>query len=295
MGAGFNFTNLSEALQQLVDAIKALKPIGLNINYHFNMDGESDDESFDTFAILFLEKTNFDNVEFVLKDMETNNVDNRNFYSLIKYIIVENKIDNIVSKMAIEYAFKNAEKTDNYDFLGLFADSDITIPLYMKTRNKDLLEFILTDLGGFDKKQFSEEFMDIVVKNIDRDTYLDMTLFPELAPNQTISTKQMNNRIQHNALVTKKYDDAVKRRVADISLGLGYAQLDNQVQSIIPSLVLQEIANQSVDFSGIPAQEVYNIIKHINEGTTNKTVRLGQPSNFADAKDEFDDDDVIEI
>ena len=115
------------------------------------------------------------------------------------------------------------------------------------------------------------------------------------APNQTISTKQMNNRIQHNALVTKKYDDAVKRRITDISLGLGYAQLDNQVQSIIPSLVLQEIANQSVDFSGIPAQEVYNIIKHINEGTTNKTVRLGQPSNFADAKDEFDDDDVIEI
>ena len=28
------------------------------------------------------------------------------------------------------------------------------------------------------------------------------------------------------------------------------------------------------------------LVMHINEGTTNKTIRLGQPSNFTDAKEE---------
>ena len=226
--------------------------------------------------------------------MENNNDGNGNFYRLIAYMMSQSLWidDPTVLKMIIEYTFKNAKQLNDYDFLELFAENDTTIRIYMKTRNKDLLEFIIKNLGGFDKNQFSEEFMDIVVKNIDRDSYLDMMTVP-ITPN--LSLKEKVWRDKHNALVTKKYDDAVKRRVADVSLGLGYAQLDNQVQSIIPSLVLQEIANQSVDFSGMPAQEVYNIIKHINEGTTNKTVRLGQPSNFADAKDEFDDDDVIEI
>ena len=290
MGAGFNFTNLPEALQQLVDAIKALKPIGLNINYHFNMDGEPSDEGFDTFAILFLEQNNFDNVEFVLKDMETNNSRNQNFYSLIKYMLDENKIDNVVSKMALEYAFKNAEQTDNYDFLGLFADSEITIPWYMKTRNQDLLDFILANLGGFDKKQFSEEFMDIVVKHVGRDEYFDMTLFPDLPPNTKISSKQMNNRIQHNALVTKKYDDAVKRRVADVSAGLGYRG--------IPNLVLDAIIGETVDTSGMTAYKVDKIIGKFNLWKTDTTMRIGEnedvyQSQFKDAY--IQDDDVIEI
>jgi hypothetical protein len=287
MGAGFNFTNLPEALQQLIDAIKALKPIGLNINYHFNMDGEPSDEEFDTFEILFLEQNNFDNVEFVLKDMETNNSNNQNFYSLIKYMLDEHKIDNVVSKMIIEYAFKNAEKTDNYDFIGLFAERDITIPLYMKTRNQDLLEFILENLDGFDKNQFSEEFMDIVVKHVGRDEYFDMTLFPELVPNQTISSKQMNNRIQRNALVAKKYDDAVKRRVTDVSAGFGYQG--------IPSLQLQAIIDETVDTSGMTAYKVDKIIDKFNIWKTDTTMRIGENEDLFNSHFQDAQDDLIEI
>ena len=279
MGAGFNFTNLPEALQQLVDAIKALKPIGLNINYHFNMDGESDDESFDTFAILFLEKTNFDNVEFVLKDMESNNSNNHNFYSLIKYMMDEHKIDNVVSKMAIEYAFKNAEKTDNYDFLGLFADSDITIPLYMKTRNEDLLEFILANLGGFNKQHFSEEFMDIVVKHVDRDTYIQMRTIP-ITPN--FSKIDIGLTKIRNKETIKKYDDAVKRRVADVSAGLGYQGM--------PNLVLDAIIGETVDTSGMTAYKVDKIIGKFNLWKTDTTMRIGEnediyQSAFKDAQE----------
>jgi hypothetical protein len=83
----------------------------------------------------------------------------------------------------------------------------------------------------------------------------------------------------------KGYDKAAKERAVEVSLGLGYAQMENQEHSTIPSLVLQEIVNQSADLSGMPAWQVYQIVKHINEGTTDKTVRLGQPSNFEDAKE----------
>jgi hypothetical protein len=83
----------------------------------------------------------------------------------------------------------------------------------------------------------------------------------------------------------KAYDKAAKERAVEVSLGLGYAQMENQEHSTIPSLVLQEIVNQSADLSGMPAWQVYQIVKHINEGTTDKTVRLGVPSNFEDAKE----------
>jgi hypothetical protein len=35
----------------------------------------------------------------------------------------------------------------------------------------------------------------------------------------------------------------------------------------------------------MPAWQVYQIVKHINEGTTDKTTRLGVPSNFEDAEE----------
>jgi hypothetical protein len=84
----------------------------------------------------------------------------------------------------------------------------------------------------------------------------------------------------------KGYDKAAKKRAVDVSLGLGYAQMDNQVQSTIPTLVLQQIVDESADLSGMPAWQVYQIVKHINEGTTDKTIRLGVENKFADAKEE---------
>lgn len=300
MRGEFNFANL----QQLVDAINALKTVGLTINYNWIEEG--DQRTSDIFQLLLDEKDDFNNVEYVLKDMENNNDRNRNFYRLIAYLMYQpiwtadlkkylvDQINTTVLKMIIEYTFKNAKQLNDYDFLGLFAENDTTIRIYMKTRNEDLLEFIIKNLGGFDTKQFTNEFMDIVVKHVDRDSYLEMTTMPltegyqgnRLPVPQTI----MNRRIKYNALVTKKYDDAVKRRVTDISAGFGYQE--------IPTAVLDAIVGQSVDTSGMTAYKVNKIIDKFNIWKTDTTMRIGENEDnfqpeFQDAEDE--DDDVIEI
>lgn len=304
MRGEFNFSNL----QQLVDAINALKTVGVTIDYRYTPGVHID---FDMFDMLLWEKNDFVNVEYVLKDMENNNDRNRNFYSLIDYLLQEDqigtilddpeeppkisiliqKINTTVAKMVLEYTFKNAEQTDNYDFIGLFEGKLNTIPLYMKTRNEDLLNFILENLNVFDKKQFTKKFMDIVVKNIDRDTYLDMTAMIIL-PNMSDDTKAW--RLKHNAFITKKYDDAVKRRVTDISAGFGYQG--------IPNLQLQAIIGEAVDTSGMTAYKVDKIIDKFNIWKTDTTMRAGaQEQNQAQFKDAYaqddddDDDDVIEI
>jgi hypothetical protein len=233
--------------------------------------------------------------------MENNNDDNGNFYQLIDYIhnqsigkkYLIDQINTTVLKMIIEYAFKNAKQLNDYDFLGLFAENDTAIQIYMKTRNEDLLDFIIKNLSKFDKKQFTKQFMDIVVKNIDRDSYLDIMASP-ITPNLSLGEKGW--RIQHNALVTKKYDDAVKRRVADVSAGLGYQGM--------PNLVLDAIIGETVDTSGMTAYKVDKIIGKFNLWKTDTTMRIGEnedayQSQFKDAyiqdDDDAPDDEIIEI
>lgn len=282
MRGEFNFANL----QQLVDAINALKTVNLTIDYRYPIPGQTD---FDIFDMLLCERNDFVNVEYVLKDMENDNDRNKNFYSLILYLMEDEElvkeIDITVAKMALEYTFKNAKRLDNYDFLGLLAENDTTIPLYMKTGNQDLLEFILSNLGGFDKKQFTDKFMDIVVKNLDRDSYVEMMTAP-ITPNMSIKLKDKFNK--HNALVTKKYDDAVKRRVTDISAGFGYQE--------IPTAVLDAIVGQTVDTSGMTAYKVNKIIDKFNIWKTDTTMRIGEnEDNFQPEFQDAKDDDVIEI
>jgi hypothetical protein len=143
-------------------------------------------------------------------------------------------------------------------------------------------------LGGFNQTQFTEEFMDIVVKNIDRDSYLEIMASPITSD---LSLKEKVWRKKHNALVTKKYDDAVKRRVADVSAGLGYQGM--------PNLVLDAIIGETVDTSGMTAYKVDKIIGKFNLWKTDTTMRIGEnedvyQSQFKDAYPQ-DDDDVIEI
>ena len=167
---------------------------------------------------------------------------------------------------------------------------------YRKYPNPKIIDFIVEFISWFDPTIWNPQVcskIDVpdyifkgIVKQINRDD------FYEKIHNQLIemNSDQLNDPeiiermrdIKDNFM--KAYDKAAKQRAVEVSLGLGYAQFDNQEQSTIPSLVLQEIVNQSADLSGMPGWQVYQIVKHINEGTTDKTVRLGQPSNFEDAK-----------
>ena len=166
---------------------------------------------------------------------------------------------------------------------------------YRKYPNPKIIDFIVEFISWFDPTIWNPQVcskIDVpdyifkgIVKQINRDD------FYEKIHNQLIemNSDQLNDPeiiermrdIKDNFM--KAYDKAAKQRAVEVSLGLGYAQFDNQEQSTIPSLVLQEIVNQSADLSGMPGWQVYQIVKHINEGTTDKTVRLGQPSNFEDA------------
>ena len=166
---------------------------------------------------------------------------------------------------------------------------------YRKYPNPKIIDFIVEFISWFDPTIWNPQVcskIDVpdyifkgIVKQINRDD------FYEKIHNQLIemNSDQLNDPeiiermrdIKDNFM--KAYDKAAKQRAVEVSLGLGYAQFDNQEQSTIPSLVLQEIVNQSADLSGMPGWQIYQIVKHINEGTTNKTIRLGQPSNFEDA------------
>ena len=168
---------------------------------------------------------------------------------------------------------------------------------YRKYPNPKIIDFIVEFISWFDPTIWNPEVcskIDVpdyifkgIVKQINRDDFYQeiqdqlIGMYSDQLNDPEIIERMRD--IKDNFM--KAYDKAAKQRAVDISLGLGYAQFDNQEHSIIPSLVLQQIVNQSVDLSGIPAQDVYKLVKHINEGTTNKTIRLGQPSNFADAKE----------
>jgi hypothetical protein len=193
------------------------------------------------------------------------------------YIPTETMIQNV----KLIYAIKLQRRYDNLYL------SDILYE-YEKYKLPEMIDLIILNLQGFDNDDFDPdvsqglqkqirilENYDIfkgIVQRINRDDFYE-------------KVNNLNVLQTHKDEWMKAYDKAAKERAVEVSFGLGYAQLDNQVHSTIPSLVLQEIVNQSADLSGMPAWQVYQIVKHINEGTTDKTVRLGVPSNFQDAED----------
>lgn len=250
-------------LQCIVDLIKILRSIGASIDY-----SEADDyENIERRNIVeqlyskILIDDNMENVQYVLNDM------GKKIEGIIEYML--SNLQNCradVANLIVEQAYKKKKEENLNDPFDLF----------MKTRNDKLLKRILYWLGTLDPFEFTKnlEFMDILTKNMDRETF----------KNKIVGKKKISS--EKLAFLLSKYDEAVKRRVTEVSLGLGYAQFNNQEQSIIPSLILQQIVNESVDVSGIPAQDVYQIIKHINEGMTNNTIRLGPEYNFADVKEE---------
>lgn len=266
---------LFSSIQDLLRIIKFIKDqnVGASINY-------SNDISAEFFEQII--ELDINNLEIILNDMAS---DIRNFNGIFNYILggLLNNIDSYEDIKNINLIIERGLNS-GYPILNMMEDHFRLLMLYKKTQNKRLLQFIIDNLDHFEPDELlSNTFIKTLVKNVDRDTFYEtFDDFPD----------------DLKAKYLKEYDDAVKKRITDISLGLGYAQMDNQAQSNIPSLLLQQIVNESLDTSGIPAQDVYKMVKHINEGTTNKTVRLAQPSNFADAyvqDDDSHDEDVIEI
>jgi hypothetical protein len=278
MKLGFNF----ESIQDLLRIIKFLE----NENIRASIDYNIPDVNFlDTFLDEMIAIDDINNLEIILNDMASKE---DNFDRLFKYILDNCNSLNVLFKGYMPNINLIIDKALNAGYvprLNMGAEFRLLI-LYKTTQNKRLLKFIIDNLNIFKPSELiSNTFIGTLVQNVDRDTYAGL------------------NNINDDGLKAKylkRYDNAVKKRLTDISLGLGYAQMDNQVQSTIPSLLLQQIVNESVDTSGIPAQDVYKIVKHVNEGITNNTIRLGQPSNFEDAYpqddlDESHDEDVIEI
>lgn len=271
----FRFNNL----QEVVEIIKALKSINSSIDYTLDYDKEYEPISAIFYNLFYKNDGNFANVEYVLKDIKTKS----EIMGLIEYLMFEvgqrELPDSKTTKLVLKYALKNV-KTSNDPVFEFFERNDMTIPIYMQTRNITLLKFIAVNLTQFDLGYITKRFMDDIVKLIDRNTYLEN--FSHLGNrNQPLIDK-----------MTKKYDDAVKRRVTDISAGFGYQG--------IPTAVLDEIVGQTVDTSGMTAYKVNKIIDKFNVWKTDTTMRIGENEDafepqFQDAEHSDEDDEIIEI
>jgi hypothetical protein len=274
------------SISHLVQVIKALNTINTFLDYdaidHIS-EQEIVDSEFGDLIKQLMKEHNTELVEYVFNDLSR--TDNLALAAMMYMFYKKNKSETITEinnfKLLISVMVaKNIDITDP-----LYSIDDTIIKYYARHPMPELTDLIISHINNFKNHFNSFKFEEIVSR---------------------INRQDFNNKVEKFRDVSKwmkAYDKAAKQRAIEVSFGLGYAQFDkadrdgnepiyNQVQSTIPSLVLREIVNQSADLSGMPAQDVYQIVKHINEGITNKTIRLDLPNNeFYDALD----DDVIEI
>jgi hypothetical protein len=267
-----------DSIPELVEIIKVLKTIGKTLDY---TNGSLWSLWFTDFSQDLI-RENKDNFEYVLNDMLKYNPNIIDRFRFVKgkdddYIPTETMIQNV----KLIYAIKLQRRYDNLYL------SDILYE-YKKYKLPEMIDLIILNLQGFDNDDFDPDVSQGLQKQISKlEKYgIFKGIVQRINRDDFYEKVNILNVLQtHKDEWMKAYDKAAKERAVDVSIGLGYAQFDNQEHLIIPSLVLQEIVNQSVDLSGMPAWQVYQIVKHINEGTTDKTVRLGVPSNFEDARD----------
>jgi hypothetical protein len=274
MTGQFKFKNL----EHLIEIIKKLKEVGSSIDYKpiLNISSRYVSSIFD--EILF-KNNDLSLVKYILKDM---NNQGENYIELLIYMMGKDLIKKKIAKLVVNYCFKYARQ-EIYEYFQVDFYPEF-YPLYMKTRNKHLLNNILTKynlkyLYNHDGHYFDDEFVDILVVHIDRDRYIEK-MSERITPNMLKDSREW--RIEHNKLVTKIYDDAVKRRVIDISAGFGYQG--------IPNLVLDAIIGETVDTSGMTAYKVDKIIGKFNLWKTDTTMRIGEnediyQSAFKDAQE----------
>jgi hypothetical protein len=273
-----NITNLNLiSIQKISDLIESLRALELGLNYDKILkDTAFIDKLFNTKTELF---------EYVITDIWGYDYDSL-VYLLSIYM---NNTETPTSKQIKNMESLISDIISNKDGINpesIACKPDNLYEYYRKYPNPKIIDFIVEFIYYFTPLTW----------NPDRcsQTGIPDYIFKEIVKrfNRNDFYEHINNH-NYDGLddqlikdsFMKAYDKAAKERAVEVSIGLGYAQMDNQVQSTIPSLVLQQIVNESADLSGMPAWQVYQIVKHINEGTTDRTTRLGVPSNFEDAKE----------
>jgi hypothetical protein len=240
-----------ENLQHFVKIIKALKQVGSGISYTYN-----------EYEIYFnyMSGGRTDNIEdfqYVLDDIEQNGVPTISFRCMLEILIDDiGYVDDLPTRLILEYAFRHI----NIDFMEE-EYFDHIVPIYLVTQNNTLLGLILKNMHDI---HIDNQLMDIIVKNIDRENFMS---FCNLI-------KEKRARV-----VLQKYDDAVCRKIVEISAGFGYQG--------IPNLILDAIIGEVVDTSGMTAYKIDKIISKFNIWKTDTTMRLGKQeyyqSEFQDA------------
>lgn len=281
-----------DSISRLVEVIKALKPLGQRIEYgklvlnvrqvddqhKLNLAVDDRKRQLKEILNLLLDEKNTKLVKYVLEDMY--NDDEGNISEMANEYIKEfpdSHPENLFPTISKNVKLLFSMLVSKHIELDLI-DSSALFTYYRNNPLPEIIDLIILNLWVFNRDEIPNFIFKQIVQRMDRRDFY-------------AKVKEMNDGTQDEWQESeqnewmKAYDKAAKQRAVEVSLGLGYAQFDNQVQSTIPSLVLQQIVNESVDLSGMPAQDVYKLVKHINEGTTNKTIRLGQPSNFEDAKE----------
>ena len=268
-------------LKQVQEVIEVLEQHNPPISVPWN---------YDIVSKLFLEKKDLDTVRWIFSYFFRNSQD---FYEYV-FIYFFNRSKGSFKSANLQIYFEELNKVAKIHDTQIYEPEEIEsyIDLYSKYKTEAILDFLAEHLFLIliNNIKIDENVFKLIVQRIDRSVFIkeldsNKQLVEDGRHDDGYNDWQEYFEIWKQKWITK-YDKAAKERAVDVSLGLGYAQFDNQAQSTIPSLVLQQIVNESVDVSGIPAQDVYKLVKHINEGTTNKTIRLGQPSNFTDAKEE---------
>jgi hypothetical protein len=273
MKLGFNF----ESIQDLTRIIKFVKDENIGVSIDYSIKHMSDDEATDFYVEMIDLEIN--NLEIILNDMESNSSNFDGIFNFILYVD-DNEDNDYFKNPNINLIIDKALNSGFVPRLNMMEVEFRLLLLYNKTQNKLLLKFIIDNLDIFQPDELvSNTFIGTLVKNVDRETfYQTFNDFPD----------------DLKAKYLKMYDDAVKKRVADISAGLGYQG--------IPNLVLDAIIGETIDTSGMTAYKVDKIIDKFNIWKTDTTMRLGKQQDyqpqFEDAypqDDDSHDEDVIEI
>jgi hypothetical protein len=256
-----------QSISQLAEIIRVLKPLGVSLDYAGN--GIFSKTDMNQLSEDLINSANLKDVQYVLDDIL--HIDPDAIGLIASLHIMKDRKDTDIQRQNMKL------------LLSMLMDNDIDITeddgdsffeYYQKNPSPEITNLFIHNVTFFSPYDLERyDMFKVIVQHLDRDDFY-------------AKVKSIDYEEEYEELYMKGYDTAAKKRAVDVSLGLGYAQMDNQVQSTIPTLVLQQIVNETADLSGMPAWQVYQIVKHINEGTTDKTIRLGVENKFADAKEE---------
>ena len=243
-----------------------MKPLGISLDY------ASNETDYNHLSNVLINSANLKDVQYVLDDIL--HIDPEAIGLIAHLHIMKDRKDTDIQRQNMKLLLSMLMDNDIDISENVGDDGDSFFEYYQKNPSPEITNLFIRNVTFFSPYDLERyDMFKVIVQHLDRNDFY-------------AKVKSMDADEEYEELYMKGYDTTAKKRAVDVSLGLGYAQMDNQVQSTIPTLVLQQIVNESADLSGMPAWQVYQIVKHINEGTTNKTIRLGVENKFQDVKEE---------